>query len=63
MLRKKAVEIALKLNIEFTPSSGWLVQFRKYAGLSCRTRSRKPKSVVEEKVDVWKTGVLSSLLS
>jgi hypothetical protein len=60
MLRQKAEEIALKLNTEFTPSSGWLDQFRKCTGLSCRTMSRKSKSVTEEKVGAWRNGVLSS---
>jgi hypothetical protein len=63
MLRQKAEEIGLKLNIKFTHSGGWLDQFKKCAGLSSRTMSRKLKSVIEEKVGAWKTVVLSPLLS
>jgi hypothetical protein len=63
VLRQKAEEIALKLNIEFTTLNGWLDRFRKHAGLSYRTMSGESKIVNEEDVGVWKTGVLPSLLN
>jgi hypothetical protein len=37
VLRQKANEKALKLNIELTPLNGWLDKFGKYVGLRCRT--------------------------
>jgi hypothetical protein len=50
VLRQKAAEVALKLNIEFTPSNGCHNQFRKYVGLSRRNVSTESKSVIEEEV-------------
>jgi hypothetical protein len=52
MLRQKAEEVALKINIEFIPLNGWLVQFRKRAELSYRTMSGECKSVIEEEVGI-----------
>jgi hypothetical protein len=43
VLKQKAEETALKLNIEFTPLNGWLNQFRKQAGFSHRNMSRETK--------------------
>jgi hypothetical protein len=43
VLSQKAEEIALKLNIEFKPSNGWIDQFRKCVGLSYRTMIWSPK--------------------
>jgi hypothetical protein len=64
MVKQKAEEISLKVNIEITSSSGWLDEFRKCAGrLSCKTMSRKSESVIDEKLGAWKIGLLSSLLS
>jgi hypothetical protein len=42
--------------------NGWLDCFRKRAWLICRTRSGESKSVIEEEVGAWKTGVHPSLL-
>jgi hypothetical protein len=49
MLRQKAEDIALKVNIEFIHLNGQLVQFRKYAGLSYRAMSGECKSGIERK--------------
>ena len=41
LLKQKADEIALQLNINFKPSNGWLEIFKKRAGLSFKSKWRK----------------------
>nr|AOE48153.1 CENP-B-like protein 1 [Locusta migratoria] len=63
ILRKKAVDIALKLNIDFKPSNGWLYRFKKCAGLTYRKVCGEERSVNMEEVDVWRETSLSRLIA
>jgi hypothetical protein len=47
-------EIALKLNIEFTPLNGWHHCFTKHGGLSYGTMKRESKIVFEMEVGTRK---------
>jgi hypothetical protein len=43
-LRQKAVEMAIKLNIDLKDSNGWIDRFGKCAGLSYKTMSMEARS-------------------
>jgi hypothetical protein len=50
VLRQKAEEIALKLDLEFTPLNGWFDWFRKHAVLSYRAMRGEFRSAIQEEV-------------
>jgi hypothetical protein len=49
ILKRKAEEIAAKLNIDFRTSSGWIDMFKKCSGLVYRKVCGKANSVIQKK--------------
>jgi hypothetical protein len=60
VLRHRAQEIALKVNIEFTPPNGWLDRFKKCAVPSYRTISRESESVKQRTCRILEDGSASN---
>jgi hypothetical protein len=56
------VEIADWLNVEFSPSNGWIDRFRKRTKLVFKTISGESQSVNLTKAEAWKTEHLNHLL-
>jgi hypothetical protein len=54
ILKRKAEEIATKLNIDFRPSNGWIDRFKKRSGLVYRKVCGEANSINPEEVVAWK---------
>nr|XP_042901752.1 tigger transposable element-derived protein 4-like [Parasteatoda tepidariorum] len=54
LLRGKALEIAEKLNVDFTPSNGWIDRMKKRAGLVYKTIKGDCNSVDLQEAEEWK---------
>lgn len=54
ILKEKADEIAKTLNIEFTPSNGWIDRLKKRAGLRYKTIKGESKSVDQQEAEEWR---------
>jgi hypothetical protein len=53
----------MKLNIEFRPSNGWIVRFKKHSGLVYRKVCGEANSVNPEEVVAWKDTTLLHLVA
>jgi hypothetical protein len=63
ILKRKAEEIATKLNIDFRPSNGWIHRFKKRSDLVYRKASGEANSVNPEEVVAWKDTTLLHLMA
>jgi len=63
ILKSKAEEIAMKLNIEFRPSKGWIDRFKKRSGIVYRKFSGEANSANPEEVEAWKGRILPHLMA
>jgi hypothetical protein len=63
ILKRKAEEIATKLNIDFRPSNGWIDRFKKWSGLVYRKIHGEANSVNPEEVVAWKDTTLLQLMA
>jgi hypothetical protein len=63
ILKRKAEEIATKLNTEFRPSSGWIDRFKKRSGLVYKKVCGEANSVNSEEVVASKDTTLLHLMA
>jgi hypothetical protein len=63
ILKRKAEGIAMKLNIDFRPSSGWIDRFKKCSGPMYRKVCGEVNSVNPEEVVAWKDTTLLRLMA
>lgn len=63
VLKSKAEEIAMKLNIEFRPSRGWIDRFKKRSGIVYKKVSGEANSANPEEMGAWKCRILPHLMA
>jgi hypothetical protein len=63
ILKRKAEEIATKLNIDLRPRNGWTDRFKKFSGLGYRKLCGGANSVNPEEVVTWKDTTLLHLMA
>jgi hypothetical protein len=63
ILKRKAEEIAMKLNIDFRPSNGWIDRFKKCSGLVNRKVCNEANSVNPEEAVASKDTTLLHLMA